>query len=372
MAKAPGVIRVVIAGGYGNFGGYVARRLAGRSDIQLVLAGRDKAKANQAAAALCAANPAQGAFLDIKDPQTALQALQPDLVINMVGPYHTQGYDLAQVAIACGAHYCDIADSRRFVGGIGVLDTAAKAAGVAVIAGASSVPCLTAVYMDEALRVMPTIRSVEYGISGAEQSNRGTGTVAAVLSYVGQKFTHLSKGGMAPAYGWGDLHAVRYPELGWRLFGAGDIPDLDIFPARYPTLENHRFWAGHEIALLHLGTWALGLLARVKLLPRLDRFAPVLLQCSKLFNWMGKGRSGFHMEIRGEDADGQPMVRKHWMVARSGDGPNIPCIPVILIAHRLAEGGLLLSGAQPCVGIFTLSEFLAAMAPLDHSLYDEV
>ncbi len=56
-----------------------------------------------------------------------LAALRPDLVINMVGPYNGQSYAVAEAAIACGAHYCDIADAREFVTGIGVLDDAARA-----------------------------------------------------------------------------------------------------------------------------------------------------------------------------------------------------------------------------------------------------
>ena len=160
--------------------------------------------------------------------------LQPDLVINMVGPYHTQGYAVARAAIACSAHYCDISDSRRFVAGISELDEAARQAGVAVIAGASSVPCLTAAYIDRAAEVMAEVWSVDYGISGAEQANRGVGTVAAVLGYVGQRFTRLRDGQMREVTGWGGLHAVKYPELGWRWFGDGDIPDLALFPAATP------------------------------------------------------------------------------------------------------------------------------------------
>ena len=44
--------------------------------------------------------------------------------------------------IAAGAHYLDLADARDFVARIGTLDAAARAAGVAIISGASSVPAL--------------------------------------------------------------------------------------------------------------------------------------------------------------------------------------------------------------------------------------
>lgn len=365
------MIRIAILGGTGNFGGYVARALMGDPGIELVLCGRDLKRAETAAQRLSPANPARGAVVDLADPEWALREIAPDLVINMVGPYNTQDYAAARGAIACGAHYCDIADARDFVCGISALDAAAKAAGVAVLSGASSVPALTAAYLDEAAKTMTRIRRVHYGISGAEQANRGAGTVAAVLSYVGQRFTRLSNGKMQEVTGWSGLHAVRYPELGRRWFGFGDVPDLAIFPDRYPDLEDHAFWAGHEIPALHFGTWLMSLFVRAGILSRLDRFASPLVKISQLFNWMGRGRSGFHMVIEGEDAAGQPVAWRHWIIARNGDGPNIPCIPVILIARMLAARQPLSAGARPCLDVISLNAYRDAMHGLDVSFIDE-
>lgn len=365
------MLRVLIVGGTGNFGGYVARSLADDARIQLILAGRDGRKAKVAAEALGAANPAEGAAYDLEGPPDSMAALAPGLVINMVGPYHTQSYAVAEAAIACGAHYCDIADAREFVCGIGALDAAARAKGVAVLAGASSVPALTAAYCDAALQKMAVLRRVEYGISGAEQANRGAGTVAAVLSYVGQRFTRLRGGRLEAVTGWSGLHAVLYPELGRRWFAEGNVPDLGLFPERYPGLRDHAFRAGHEIALLHFGTWLAGLFVRAGLLPRLDRFAARLARFSNLFNSLGRSRSGFHMVIEGEQGDGTPVVRRHWIIARQGHGPIIPCIPVILIARRLAAGERIPPGARPCLDVIGLDEYRAEFAGLDISCIDQ-
>ena len=359
------MLRVAIIGGYGNFGAHVARSLAGDPAIQLIIAGRSLGKARAAAAALDAVNPAEAGVYDLAGPPEALAALRPDLVINMVGPYNGQSYAVAHAAIACGAHYCDIADAREFVTGIGVLDAGAKTAGVAVIAGASSIPALTAAYADAALNHMRSIRVLDYGISGAEQSNAGAGTVAAVLSFVGQRFTHLIAGRMAEVAGWGDQRRAHIPGVGNRWFGRANAPDLDLFAARYPGLRDHSFWAGHAIMPMHFGTVLMGWLTRIGLLPRLDRFASQLVSIASLFNWLGTGTSGFFMTIEGEGADGAPLTRRHWIVARSGHGPLIPCIPVILIARRLAGGERLEPGARPCLGIVTLAEFRAAFADFD-------
>ena len=363
-------IRVAIIGGYGNFGGYVARSLAEEANVHLIIAGRSLGKAQAFAEHLGAVIPAEAGVYDLAGPPEAMAALNPDLVINMVGPYNDQGYAVAEAAIRCGAHYCDIADAREFVAGIGVLDEAAKAAGVAVLAGASSVPALTAAYLDEAQREMQ-VHSVQYGISGAEQANRGAGTVAAVLRYVGQPFTELRDSEVQEVRGWSDLRAVPIPGLGRRWFGRGNVPDLALFSDRYEGLRNHSFWAGHEIPLLHFGTALMGWLARVGLLPRLDRFAPQLVEVSKLFNWMGRGRSGFFIEIEGVKPDGSAAIHRRWIVARNGHGPYIPCIPVIRIAERMAKGERFEAGARPCLGIITLDEYCKATDRLDVEWIDE-
>jgi hypothetical protein len=363
-------LRVLVLGGYGNFGGYVCRALASDDRIQLIVAGRNRAKAEAFAASLGAANAAEAAVLDMADPAAAMAQCRPGLVIHTVGPFQVQDYRVARAAIGCGAHYCDLADAREFVAGIGALELAAHQSGVAVIAGASSVPCLTAAYLDAARAEFAAIERVDYGISAAQQTNRGLGTASAILSYVGRPFTMLREGTMRRVFGWQGLHSEVYPELGRRWFGYCDIPDLELFPARYPALQSMRFCAGHEIALLHFGTWLLSWLVRLKLLPRLDRWSGPLLRASFLFDPLGSGRSGFHMFISGTAHGGRKLVRRHWIIARQSHGPNIPCIPVILIARRLAAGLPVEPGARPCLDLISLEEFLGAMEGLDVSIIE--
>jgi hypothetical protein len=363
-------LRVLVLGGYGNFGSYVCRALAGDERIQLIVAGRSATNARAFADSLGAANPAESAVINVGRPAEAMADCRPGLVIHTVGPFQGQDYRVAEAAIACRAHYCDLADARAFVTEIDALDARALDAGVAVIAGASSVPCLTAAYLDAAQVEFASIESVDYGISAAQQTNRGLGTASAILSYVGRPFTALRGGRMRQVFGWQGIHSETYPELGRRWFGYCDIPDLELFPARYPTLRAVRFCAGHEIALLHFGTWLLSWLVRFRLLPRLDRWSGPLLRASFLFDRWGSGRSGFHMYIRGAGRDGAPLVRRHWIIARQGHGPNIPCMPVILIARRLAGGKTIAAGARPCLDVIGLSEYLDALADLDVTTID--
>lgn len=366
------VSRVLVIGGYGNFGSYVARGLAPDPGIQLLIGGRSLGKAEAFASGLRAFNPAEGAALDIGDGlDEALEKARPDIVIHAVGPFQRQDYRVAEACIARGVHYVDLADARAFVTGIGALDARARAAGVAVVSGASSIPCLTAAIVDHYRARFARLEAVDYGISAAQQTNRGYATATAILSYVGRPFCRLRDGEWVTVHGWQGLHVQDYPELGRRLFGDCDIPDLDLFPARYPELRSVRFCAGHEIAALHLGTWALSWLVRFRLLPALDRFAPLLLRASFLFDRLGSGRSGLHLVLSGVDEAGRPKTLRFFLIARAGDGPNIPCIPAILLAQRLARGEAIAPGARPCLDLIDLDFYLAALEGLDISVVVE-
>lgn len=358
--------RVLIIGGYGNFGSYIARALANDPNITLAIGGRSKAKADAFAADLQSANPAEGCAVDIdNDIDARLREIAPDVVIHTTGPFQLQDHRVARAAIACGAHYLDLADARQFVATIGELDSEAKQAGVAVISGASSVPCLTAAFVDRYRPRFAQLKSVAYGIAAAQATNRGLATAAAILSYAGKPFSILRDGARKRVFGWQGLRAIRYPELGLRLFGYCDIPDLELFPARYPALRNLEFVAGHEVKALHVGTWLLSWIARLGLVRSWTPYARQLLRLSLLFDPWESGKSGFHMFLDGLDAGGRAMRVTIFMIARQVHGPNIPCIPAVILARKIAAGQLPAPGAKPCLDLIDVEELMSAIALLD-------
>ncbi len=363
------VARVLVIGGYGNFGSYIARSLAGDADIQLLIGGRSVAKARAFAASLDAFHSGEGHAIDIDgDLAAAFARIAPEIVIHTTGLFQTQDHRVARACIAHGCHYLDLADAREFVATIDALDVEARAKNVLVVSGASSVPCLTAAVIDAYLPAFARLEKVDYGISAAQHANRGLATTSAVLGYVGKPMTMLRDGMMKVVYGWEDTHAERYPGLGWRLFGNCDIPDLTLFPTRYPTLRYMRFAAGHELKLLHIGTRMLGALVRLGIIRSLDNHAEGFLRLAFLFDRFGSGRSGFHMILTGTGRDGKPLERRFVIIAGSGHGPYIPCMPAILLARRLASGDALPRGAMPCVDLIDLDAYLAALAGLDISV----
>ena len=364
--------RILIIGGYGNFGGFIAKVLARESNIQVIIAGRSLEKARDFEGDIAAVNKVECAQLDITfDITDALAEINPDIVIHTSGPFQAQGYDVAQACIAQGAHYIDLADGRDFVDGITALNTQAEEAGVLVISGASSVPCLTAALVDYYKDEFETLDTLDYGITTAQKTARGLATTAAILGYTGQKFKTLVDGKQSDIYGWQDLRVRKFKGLSWRLLGNCDVPDLSLFPRRYPELKTIRFYAGLEIPFIHITLWMLSWLVRIGLIRDLQKAAPLLLKVSYLFDWLGTDSSAFYMKMSGQGKDGADKMVTFALTACSGDGPYIPIMPAILMAKNIVNGSESSIGAHPCVGFITRDEYLGALDDLDISWTEE-
>ena len=358
--------RVLIIGAYGNFGSFITKSLAKETNIQLILAGRSLQKAKKLATNINADNPVESIALDITlNLESALKQIKPDLIIHTSGPFQSQGYDVAKTCITLGIHYIDLADGRDFVNDITQLHEQAKENNALVISGASSVPCLTAALIDHYKSKFQTIESVDYGITTAQKTTRGLATTAAILGYTGKKFSTLVDGKETTIYGWQSLHGRRYKQLGWRLLANCNTPDLALFPKRYPEIKTIRFYAGLEISFIHITLWSLSWLVRFGLIKNLQPAAAFLLRTSFLFDWLGSANSGFHMTLQGKDHQSEEKTITFELTARSGDGPYIPCMPAILLAKRIADKQLTITGAYPCVDFINRDDYLNALKGLD-------
>lgn len=357
------MVRILILGGYGTFGSHIARKLSQEKDLFVIIAGRREEKAMAEAQKLGVA----WQVADINgDLGAALKAASPDIVIHTCGPFQGQSYHVAESCIAQGCHYIDLADGRAFVANIGTLNERAKGKNVAVITGASSVPCLTSALIDDYQRQdFCKIEAVDYAITTAQHTNLGLATTSAIMSYVGKPFPTLENGEMHEVYGWQDFRMKKYLGLGWRLLGNCDIPDLDIFPNLYPDLKTIRFRAGAEIPLIHFGLWGLSWLVRIGMISSLSKHAKTLLKVSRWFDVLGSGNSGFHMTLKGTGKNGAPIEKTTYIIARSAHGPYIPSSPAILCAKMLARGLLTKRGAFPCVGFISLEDYYGELKGLN-------
>jgi hypothetical protein len=311
---------------------------------------------------------AEHAALDITKPADldALMQRGPHIVINTIGPFQTADYRVAEACIAAGVHYIDLADSHEFVAGIARLDEAARAKGVAVITGASTVPGLSGAVVAEAGLTPAAIR---VGISPGSRAPRGASLVEAILSQAGKPLPVLRAGTWTKVPGWGELHRRRIridrdQSLGKRWLSACDAPDLVLLPKLYPSLKIVEFYAGLELSVLHLGLWVLSLPVRACWLKSLAPLITPLRWIADRLHALGSDRGGMLVDVDGMNGAGTPTSYRWRLIAEDGQGPFVPAAPAVALVRRSARGETLAPGAYPCVGILSVAEILSVVAHL--------
>ncbi len=364
---AAGAQRVLVVGGAGAFGRRLVEGLAATTSATVIVAGRRLDACEALAAELRARHPdrtIEAAWLDrTKATAAEIAALDPAVVADAAGPF--QGADLAfaRAVIAAGGHYVDTADARDFVAAFPALDAEARAAGVVAVTGASSTPAVSHAALDALTDGWTRVDRVEIAISPGNRAPRGLSVIAAILSYAGAPVRVLRAGGWGDAPGWGLLALRRMPGLGGRFLSLCETPDLDLVPARFPTVRTALFRAGLELPILHLGLWALSLLRRAGLVRNLARFAGLAQRLAALFERFGSDRGGMTVEAEGLDAEGARSRGRWSLVAEAGDGPNVPVLPALSFIRRLLEGRPPAGpGAHVAAGLLPLRDFEAEAA----------
>ena len=354
-------LRVVLIGAAGVFGSRLARRLAHDPRFSLVLTGRRLPPLETLRRELD--DPAlQLATLDVGDERfaDALAQLEPQLVIHAAGPFQGQDYAVAEACLACGSDYVDLADGRDFVVGIESLDLRAKQLGRLLVSGASSVPALSSAVVDDLLPRYRHLQGIEHAINPGNRTPRGDATVAAILGYCGRPVRVWRDGRWQQAHGWMDGRRQVF-SFGQRRVGICEVPDLELFPRRYPQVRTVLFRAGLELPLLQSGTWCAALLVRAGLVRDLARHAPALRRFSERFRRFGSDMGGMAVELDGVGVDGRRLRLRWWLEAAAGDGLQVPVTPAVVFARRLADGLVSAQGAQPCMGLLTLEQLVAGL-----------
>ncbi|MFS2155786.1 saccharopine dehydrogenase family protein [Pseudomonas sp. Pseusp122] len=355
--------RVLVVGGYGNFGSIVCRHLIAMSGIELVISGRDPRKLQAKLDELQASSGkvcegwcgnAMGAEF-----KSALGTLDIQLVIHTGGPFQGQSYAVAENSIDAGVNYCDLADCRTFVNGITVLDARARQAGVAILSGCSSVPTLSSALIDQQRHRFQRIDSIEHGISSSAKMP-GLSTIEGVLAYAGKSIRQLKDGQVHEVSGWQGLKLRRMPDLGTRLLANVDVPDLDIFAARYGA-HTLSFQAGAGLKLAGIANFLLAQAVKTGLVRDHAPWAARLHRCGVLFEGLDDGKSAMFIDVHGVGTDGKPLSMTVQLTAKNGKGPQIPSCAAVALATKLAAGYLPEPGARPCVGEISVDEYMAAI-----------
>jgi hypothetical protein len=124
-----------------------------------------------------------------------------------------------------------------------------------------------------------------------------------------------------------------------------------------------------ENLVVHCGLWALSWAVRLGLPVDLPKHAAMLLKASNWFDWVGSADGGMHVILNGKDMSGRPINKQWFIIARDGDGPYIPTVPAVVLAHKIMSGTFVRTGAMPCVGMITLCEYLDELGHLKIKTY---
>ncbi|ARO29060.1 saccharopine dehydrogenase protein [Rhizobium sp. NXC14] len=378
-----GTFSLLIIGGYGAFGGRLARLLGEEPRLRLLIAGRSLEKADdfvfdlrspKGGAGRLGSNDL-GAWLQAVvfdrdgDLQEQLTRLRPNLVVDASGPFQSftgDGYKVVRACIELGIDYADLADSSGFVAGIGGLDAEAKAKGTFVLSGLSSLPALSFAALEAMAPHFSRVESVAAGIAPSAHVKIGLNVVRAIASYAGKPVAVLREG--QPAEGRGLIDEMRVtiapPDvapLASRTFLLVDAPDLALLPARFAGLQSTFTGVGTEPqALQRLLSFA-ARLVEIGLLPSLTPFARALQAASHRLA-VGAHRGGMFVRLGGLDHEGRRLTADWSVIAEGDDGPFIPVLGVELLVRRLLEGKRPESGARPAAGELSLADFEAAFS----------
>ncbi|OSZ76541.1 saccharopine dehydrogenase family protein [Hydrogenophaga sp. IBVHS1] len=356
-------LKTLVLGGYGNFGARIARALVNEPGIDVVVGGRDLLRAAVFAAGL--GGGAQALRVDAASPSLAatLQANGIGLVIHTAGPFQAQGHGVALACAAAGCHYVDLADGRRFVCDFpAALHETFQRAGRSAITGASTVPALSSAVVEHLCAGWQAIYSVDICIAPAQSAPRGVATLAGVLSYCGAPVSVWQEGRWQPRTGWAQPEPVRFARMKPRLGALCDVPDLEIFPERYRVRDRVMFRAALEVGLSQRAfAWIAA--ARSKgWLFRPEKLARLLHWSAPVLNPWGSALGGMVVRVSGLDSQGEALQRAWHLSADNDHGPEIPAMPAILLARRLAQGHALPVGAHTATGLIPLASFTPEFA----------
>jgi len=360
--------RILIVGATGAFGERLARHLARTADLEIVLASRSLPRA-EAVAALIRSDPASRAGIDAmaldidgEDLADRLAACRPFVVIDCSGPFQGRDYRLPSLALAAGAHAIDLADGRDYILGFtAALDVEARSRGLTAWTGASSSPCLSAAAVASLGEGWRRIDRIEIAIVPGGRSQVGEAAIEAALSYCGRAVPIVRERRLDQAVGWSGNGSIDIPGLGRRRIAPVETADAELLHELHPGAASIRFSAGLESSPEHVGLRVLAALRRRGWLGDLRKLAPPLTWARGLTRPFNGDAGGMVVEIAGLDADGLWTQARWRLVARNGDGPQVPPSPAAAALRVLLEGNAR-AGARPALDL-PLARIEAEFAP---------
>lgn len=350
------MIKILILGGYGGFGGRLSTRLTDQG-FQILVAGRNLSSARTFCKKLPGTVPVEADRE--KDLAPLIKEHGPDLIIDAAGPFQDGNYQLVESCIASGVSYIDLADARDFVAGIEKYDEQARAAGVVVISGTSSVPAMSGAIIRALTSDLGHISQIEMAISASSRATVGQSVAKAILSSVGKPVKLWIGRRWCNRTGWHMLRRQTF-DTGHskglkRTVALVDVPDHQIHSETLKGRPSVIFRAGPEFAFQTAALWILSWPVKWGWIGSLRFLAPLLGPFQRLFARWGSTDSAMQVDVKGW-IDGRAASR-HWtLIARDGCGPEIPVLAADILVNEIAAGRLT-PGAGHGSGQLALEQF---------------
>jgi saccharopine dehydrogenase-like NADP-dependent oxidoreductase len=350
-------MKVLIVGGYGVFGGRLARLLL-KDGFEVIVAGRDPRKGDEFSRQFGGAALA----VDTAGDLTPIAKSRPNVVVDAAGPFQGYGrdpYRLARFCIEHGINYLDLSDDAAFTAGIAQLEAAAAAAGCFALSGVSSVPAISAAAVRVLCEDFAEILVIETSLVPGNRAPRGRSVVASILGQTGEPLCVWRGSAWRQYRGWSNTKTISFSSGFKRRVNLIGAPDLKLFPQAFAS-RSVIFRAGLELAIMR---WALGALSFLRnrgLLPKLTAFLGPILWLSQRLEHLGSDRGAMAVEVVGL-LDGEPLRRRWNIIAHHGDGPFIPAVPARAIIRKCAS---VRPGARPCLFDLNIPEIESALAGL--------
>ena len=355
-------MKIMILGGYGVFGGRLAELLADCAELELLICGRSRARAEIFCAAYHGQARTRPLVVDRTEIRAALRDQAPDLLVDASGPFQDYGddrYAVIEACIAAGVNYLDFADAADFVFGVSRFDAAAKAAGIFALSGVSSFPLLTSAVLRHLASSME-IHTVEGGVAPSPYAGIGLNVMRAVTGYAGSPVKLWRNGrpdagvGLAESRRFTVAVPGRMPLRNIR-FSLVDVPDLQVLPPEHPSMTDIWMGAGPVPEILHR---LLNVLAKARSrlrLPSLEPLAPLFHSVLNRLRF-GEHRGGMYVKVTGV-ANGRTKTISWHLLAEGDDGPYIPSMAVEGIVRGLLNGRRPEPGARAATRALDLSDY---------------
>ncbi len=220
----------MIIGGYGEVGGNIARQLAQSTDLQMLIAGRQLAKAKSFCQQLGPkAHPVE---MDIQQPKSYETILQADLVIMCIDQKHTA---LVQYCLEHHIHYIDITAHFAFHKQIEQLEPLAQQSTVIMSVGFA--PGLSNLLAKHLMDQMEPIEALHISILLGLGKKHGVGAIEWLLDQMNQSYTIKKNGATQTVRNFSEKKITYFNKLGKKSSYLFNFSDQHVLQRKMPLSE---------------------------------------------------------------------------------------------------------------------------------------